>query len=663
MASASGISGTAMVDWAIMEDFVTSAEDGVDTETLTRLFDLLVRAHSLSLEALRGVARTAAQKELNRAALFLNNKIAQMTDQNRDTTATKIDAVAIKTLSPPLPVIAPPEEVEILLPPRDREAISQQVSDGPLALALLPISRHVDALYQDMPWPKEVKNILVYTAVCGGNGDIVAAARAIETIYKMSPGIQIDWVVVADCKNYNAKSFLDPSIVASGRISIRYGFRSNPPSADPVDLMLVGPVAAHSSEAGDICQHYGRKLMGPVCAFREIGCSPLNILWTPSSSSSPSQIHSTVFPSPAVSPLHAYPIPMGIIEGTGVFLETRRQFASRDKSFSPSSYIPEIQENSLRKDLLESMGIADGVSQPKLEKYSLNFGYAHRASSWEKFIDCVAMHEKNSANKKNNKDVIIVLNQKGAVDEYFFEDFKKMLLQKLDLLKNKGFGKVVLKSKDEASTLLDQGSKEGSSFTVMIRPSFSPRDMERLQLASDRLLSTGNNSAVESWCARCKLYLYESVYGSDGFGQIFLQHQVDRASEVSRNLGRFLALAGGDIRSVSARSVTQPFAQVQIKELEEILEDPNLEKDTLNFCDCLVKRTPFQEIVTNSLKRTIWHSRISELVQIEREGLGKEFYEKLGLYFSGQVLSREQSVVRVRSLKAIQDKLRKRMAK
>ena len=180
--------------------------------------------------------------------------------------------------------------------------------------------------------------------------------------------------------------------------------------------------------------------------------------------------------------------------------------------------------------------------------------------------------------------------------------------------------------------------------TVIVRPSFNPSDMRCMQLASERLLATGDNSAVESWCARCKLYLYEDV-SNLGCKWRFLQQQVDLAQTISPNLSKLLALFGGD-RRLPNRSLNQPLDGPKMIEMEELLNAPDLSDATLQFCDRITSTYSFYAVLEAALKRTAWHHYIPQLARIEAETLDESFRTGLVTYLKNPEASEKALHVR-----------------
>ena len=141
--------------------------------------------------------------------------------------------------------------------------------------------------------------------------------------------------------------------------------------------------------------------------------------------------------------------------------------------------------------------------------------------------------------------------------------------------------------------------------------------MRKLQLASERLIATGDNTAVEAWGARCKLYIYEDV-ATGGCKFKFLQQQIALAKMVSSSLARLLELGGKERLSAEERG-----------EAVMILKDPLLANSTLQFCKVITDNYSFHNVLEGSLKRALWHHLEPSLIDHEVSSLGKEFYSQL----------------------------------
>ena len=379
--------------------------------------------------------------------------------------------------------------------------------------------------YRSLPCHPRMKKVVVFTEVQGGRGDVAAAGKVVDLVRKICPDATIDWVLSdARFDQYNPKSFLEN--YDSSKIEVR-DWRSQPIDRSPADFLIAGP-AGGMWGLDYVESRMGRMIEGPVFTFMESGSEKERALQPPRD------------PSRLVEGKYPKGIAMGLQADSGVFLDRSRIEAPRLREYGCPSYLSQIEDMQLKKDIFKAMKASSRLSSPEYDRYSFNSGYAHWPASWAKYIDAVAIHEKV-------KDVIIVLNQHGEFKQLSTGDFRDQIFtpERLSFLKSKGYGRVKLKGAERGTIVLQR--EAGRCLTVIVRPSFSPKDMKRMQLASERLLATGDNSAAEAWASRCKLYLYEDV-ANLGCKWRFLQQQVDLAQSISPNLAKLVALFCGDER-------------------------------------------------------------------------------------------------------------------
>ncbi len=496
---------------------------------------------------------------------------------------------------------------------------------------IFSLHRKIESQYRELPWPTQMQKIVIMTEVQGGQGDVAAAAKAIALMQKICSTLTFDWALMNSsfCSN-DPQSFLHCDYPSNVHIR-KCG--SEPPEKSPGDFLLTGPVKLGWG-LDYIESLISRKIAGPTFGFRENAENPttpryLQAMVQEASPKADSEIyqdlHSHLFPSESGN--SSGQLPMGLQPGSGVFLDRSRIEAPKSRGYCCSSYLPQIQDAELRKDILEAMNVFDGKSEPDYDQYSFNSGYAHNPASWGKFIDCVAIHEKK-------KDVVIVLNQRGEFAHPSTKEFQDQIFtpERLAFLREKGYGRVIFKGQGQDPALLqeEEASHEGRRLTVIVRPSFAPEDMKYIQLASERLLATGDNTAVESWCSRCKLYLYEDA-ANMGCKWRFLQQQVDLAKTISPNLSQLLALFGGDQR-LPNRSLNKPLSKEEMVEMEQLLNDSNLSDATLQFCKEITVNYSFHKVLEAALKRAAWHHLIPALATVEAENLGEKFRSGLVTY-------------------------------
>jgi len=513
------------------------------------------------------------------------------------------------------------EEEEPLSPTQDPASVRITLPEyvDELADVLFPLHRCIDSQYCSLPWPSHMRKIAVMTQVVDGRGDMAAGAKAISLMRKICPESHFDWILInPELGLGEPMLFLNEEDRAS--VHIR-SYASAISDTSPIDFMLIGPVELRHFDI-DL------KIKGPTVTFTEIASTKFAFVpvalqekiqqfpSTEASSAIYQSLHAEFFPSRYEKLGGA--IPMGLKPGSGVFLDQSLIDAPLSRKSCCPSYLPQIENDALRKDILEAMNVFDDRSEPNYDQYSFNSGYAHRSISREKFIDCVAIHEQI-------KDVVLVINQAGHFDDLSTEEFRNQVFTKkrLDFLKEKGYGAVILKGENQEPMILQQSENPENSrcFTVIVRPSIDPKDMRRIQLASERLLATGDNSALEAWCARCILYFYEDV-ANHGDKWRFLQQQVESTKLFSPTLSRLLALFGNDRR-------LSPEDHYTTAKMEELLKDPGLPEATFQFCKFIAKNYSFREVLEGAIKRAAWHHCMPELADIEMKTLDTDF--RIGL--------------------------------
>ncbi|NGX46591.1 MAG: hypothetical protein K940chlam2_01787 [Chlamydiae bacterium] len=509
--------------------------------------------------------------------------------------------------------------------------------------ALFPLHRQLEGQYRPLPWPAQMQRVVVLTEVKGGRGDIAAAAKAIGIMQRICPTLSFDWVL-AGGGGLDPISFSkceDPS-----KVSIRY-FKSAPLESTPADFLLGGPVKPRWGQ-DYIESGIGKKIAGPIFNFAENATESsglmdrlLPLIARKAVSDVPAdttyqELHSYAFPTEAGLGLVA----MGLQPGSGVLLDKARKEAPLSREYCCPSYIAQIQDEGLRNDILEAM---QTTSTPDYDRYSFNFGYAHSPNSWGNFIDCVALHEQT-------KEVVIVLNQDGEFTHLTTERFRDRIFteERLAFLEKKGYSSVILKGVEDEAIQVAENDRPGRSLTVIVRTSFAPSDMAPMQLAAERILATGDNSAVEAFCARCQLYLYEDV-SNGGCKWRFLQQQVDLAKTISPNLGKLLALFGDD------RRLEQSSRDGRMAEIEPLLQDPDLGKATLALCTHITENYSFDSVLEGALKRTAWHHVIPELATIEAETLDQPFREGLVTYL--QATEANETPLQITTLPELGDRI------
>lgn len=497
---------------------------------------------------------------------------------------------------------------------------------------LFPLYRAIMELYRDLPWPSSIKQVAVVTNMAGGFGDLAAGAKAVGVFRRLCPDTRLDWIIRGDVDNPESFLFCNRE-----QVHVRK-WDSLPLDYTDIDLLLTGPVA-DSWPRDYLEKGVGRKIVGPMIRFVEngtgMGTLPREEEFvrekigkgirenrSDSEIYSQADLHQWLFPSDfKVNYRSSVCISMGLYPGSGVLFDLDREESIMPEKISSISLLEKIKDPSLKKDLLDTTYDPDKA----FSQTSLNFGYAHFPFSWGTFIDFVAMNEKEKAK------VVVVLNQNGCQYKFPTDEFceKVFTPERLDRLKQIGFTGIVLKGQDKTISLPEaSGSRP---LIVIIRARFSPIDMHYLQRASERLLATGDNSALESWSAGCKLYLYEdlSKYGN-GSKRRFLEQQMEVAEQFSPSLRRLLEIFGylPDADEMAKGSLSQN----RMEEAAQLLEDPDLPEATFRMCRHIVSQYSFAKVLEVALMRSAWHSSLPQLAQIEEEMLPDDFKSSVVQY-------------------------------
>ncbi|MBM3207900.1 MAG: DUF562 domain-containing protein [Chlamydiae bacterium] len=486
--------------------------------------------------------------------------------------------------------------------------------------------REIEKCYGHLPWPSNLRKICVCTQVQGGRGDISAAAKVIALMQRSHPSLHFDWVIQgSNSEKIMASEFID---IFEDRSKVVISEFKEFPENSQIDLLILGPFDGSSKR---ILQSKIQRNI-PVFFFMENAAAvngrivgdriayEVRHLMNADSLHYPN-LHSILFP---YSYNNVPIISMGLQKGSGVFLDRFRINAFLSQGYFGPEYLYSIQEEKLKNQILYSFN-----GNFNNDEVSFNFGYAHNCSSWMNFIDCIAMQEKN-------KNVVVVLNQEGASTRGFVsaKDFAEKIFTELriDFLRNEGYENIIIKSEDTEDIIVNSGVHLEKKFTVILRQKFAYIDVKYMQLAAERILATGDNSAAEAWSAKCKLYLYD-VY-SLGYKDIFLNQQVKVANECSENVGKILELFYSYVQQDSVKT-KEEFDRKNLL-FRRLLNAPSLQDETLAFCDKIVKEYDFEKILENSLKRCVWIHTNPHLKQIEIEKIDQDVKDQILLSFQNK---------------------------
>jgi hypothetical protein len=313
-----------------------------------------------------------------------------------------------------------------------------------------------------------------------------------------------------------------------------------------------------------------------------------------------------------------------------------------------------LHDVTLKNALFAAMGFTSKAwIPPERSIPSLNFGYAHRAYSWGRFIDVAAWHESSA-------DLVFVLNRRGAYGVCSAAAFleKIFTVERQDLLAKQGFRLVRIQDEISNAPVLSLSAHtthmhhKRRQIQVILRQRFKPQDMRLLQLAAERLLSTGDNTAIESWAARAKIFVYEDV-NNGGYKTAFLAQQIAIAQQVAPDVASLLQIFG------SKGKVLPNLGQ---QNMQQLLRKPNLADDTLRFCEHLCTHYDLRLHLTGALKRTVWLTCNPALWQIEIDLTAPYLQEPLCHFLKGMPTLHTQELA-PRSLihmqQALHDQLQK----
>lgn len=129
--------------------------------------------------------------------------------------------------------------------------------------SLFHLHRLIEQQYRHLPWPAQIKNISILTEEMGGLGDISAAAKVITLMQKISPTLEIDWVVKT--RHSNLESFLtcpDPSKVTIRTPALLKGLVT-------ADMLVVGPGLTACYDKWNFDSMFNIQLQGSRLDFLE----------------------------------------------------------------------------------------------------------------------------------------------------------------------------------------------------------------------------------------------------------------------------------------------------------------------------------------------------------------------------------------------------------
>ena len=311
----------------------------------------------------------------------------------------------------------------------------------PMPDGVVLVQRRLEQIYAELKWPSRVSKVAVFTEVVGGRGDISAAAKVIRLLQRLDPSLQFYWMV-------SGSAYLVPGFLTgldASKVRIQYGpcRTDNPFQAD---ILINGPVKPNLGTKY-IENRYNFKLSGPRFNFLENASEPNSrtLVFIAHKIAKESTDFLKVFEKVQDYLIPAEPdvndgIIMGVRPGTGIFLDDSRSHAPLSRGDCCPSYLLELEDAQLKKDLTQAV--------PDYDRHSLNMGYAHLNRSRMHFVDFVCIQERE-------KDVTVVLNQKGYLTEVSTQQFHEEVFdpRRLSRLAHWGYQKVVEKEPRRLSIL------------------------------------------------------------------------------------------------------------------------------------------------------------------------------------------------------------------
>jgi hypothetical protein len=303
---------------------------------------------------------------------------------------------------------------------------------------------------------------------------------------------------------------------------------------------------------------------------------------------------------------------MQLSENTGVFIDQERKESPLSLKFSCPSYIPKIFDGALRTFLTPEL-----LHEEKIDfsKKSFNLAYSHEIKNHLRFFDTITIHEKS-------KDVICLCNTETSFIPYLisFDEMKRQLFdtKRLAHFLKHGFFKIILKTTTDQHIVQLDPTRHGKVLTVLLYGQISPLDMKYVQLAADRILATGDNSPIEAWAARCKLYVYEKLI----FKGEFLEMQVSIAKQVAPKLGNLLELFASE--GLDDDDYRETVTAI-------LADEEKISEETYAFCRHITSKFSLDQRLMSFIKRAAWHYVKPELSLQEAKFLDKSLERSLSL--------------------------------
>lgn len=514
-----------------------------------------------------------------------------------------------------------------------------------LTTVLAQLAQVFNSAYSDLPWPSNFENIVVYTEIVGGYGDVASAGKIIACLRAVDQKVKIKWIIKGRIRD-------DPwKFIPGAHDRLWIEFTHDPSSKvefTTVDLIVCGPTNI-TRKAKQWSMILGIEITCPIIKFLEIAYS-----------------YEVISVYAAETRLARWPevyvYERSTTEGSIFPQHSRKRLTPEELSperiahheKKKKEYIAELYEEwpdlLLKQDGLV-MGIKPGTGVLRHENYmessfsdvitkyltedisgfSVNCGYAHRMASKLKFIDCVTF----SADAER---ILIILNQEGELEKYDFSGFVRRICTeaRMNKLQAEGYGRLLISGRKHQHTQKFDGSK---TLIIVVRKWYPHEDFLVFQGASERILATGDNSPIEAWASLVttgKLFLYEDVANA-GCKSKFLQQQVALATQIYPPYGQLLAMFGGE-RTKYAECLNKEWSNEHWSEVREILSASDLSSHVRTFCRTILEEYRFETLWLNLVKRQVYLQRYPELHALELQIGGTDFIPDLVAGVENQTL-------------------------
>lgn len=495
-----------------------------------------------------------------------------------------------------------------------------------------------------LPTPKNPRKIVLLNRAHGGVGDYAAGYKVVNLMEQIDPHAIISWVSTpSEVRHFKTPS---PKLKFANIDHSESGFEHNA----EVDLVIQGPLN-DSNSSTYLQDKYKIKFEGQhysfveICGFLDEGINLFGSLYdrfaeiVPSheivirsggtigflengvSNSFNSEHQRQMMDAILDECLKSHVLGMGIDGSSGLLFEENSTPPQLSQIYAHPEAMLEIENKLLLEQIFQTPPSTTVPIHSFTALQSLNFGYAHYTDVKGRFIDSVAIHE----NKKNLTFVFYQIQKGNDLSKLAYFQRKVFTPQRVALLQRLGYGKIVVKSDEKLNDLiikLPSDNKNSRTLTVILHQCFSKNDMRCLQLASERILATGDNSACEAFSSRFKLYMYEDIskqrdpeeYIGNSFRKgEFLNQQIRVGTEVYPPLGRFLKLSSQEVQ----------LTEGQMKEMETILSDPGIAPAFLKFAETITRNYQFKPLLEGMIRRHFWKRHYPKFFDLEKSLLAQ----------------------------------------